>query len=114
MQGERFTRAELFRIRNAISINEVIEHIVALPCKVRDGHLRFVCPVCSEANTATNPKTNLARCFRCRRNFNPIDMVMLARRSGFVEAVRYLKGQMEWSRAHRGLKPGPPRRGRTG
>ncbi|MBW1811608.1 MAG: hypothetical protein JRJ87_25700 [Deltaproteobacteria bacterium] len=91
VQGKRFSREELFRVRNQVSINEVIEEIVDLPCKIRDGHLRFVCPVCSESNTATNPKTNLARCFRCRKNFNPIDMVMLVRGAGFVEAVQCLK-----------------------
>lgn len=91
MQEKRFSREELLRIRNEISIDEVIEHMVDLPCKIRDGHLRFVCPVCSESNTATNPRTNLARCFRCRRNFNPIDMVMLVRGTSFVEAVRRLQ-----------------------
>lgn len=91
MEEKRYSKEELYRVRNEISIDEVIEHIVDLPCKKRDGHLRFLCPVCSESNTATNPKTNLARCFRCRRNFNPIDMVMAVRGAGFVEAVRCLK-----------------------
>lgn len=91
MQRERFSRSELFEIRNRIAIDKVIEHIVELPCKIRDGHLRFICPLCSEFNTATNSKTNLARCFRCERNFNPIDMIMLVEGVGFVEAVKSLK-----------------------
>jgi len=91
MIEKRFSKQELFQIRNQVSINEVIEHIVDLPCKIRDGHLRFICPVCSETNTATHPRTNLARCFRCKRNFNPIDLVMLVRGAGFVEAVKCLK-----------------------
>jgi len=94
MGGKRFSKEELIRVRNQVSINEVIEHIVDLPCKKCEGQLRFVCPVCSEHNTATNPKTNLARCFRCRRNFNPIDMVMVVRGTDFVEAVKYLKGYL--------------------
>ena len=40
---------------------------------------------------ATNPKTNLARCFRCERNFNTIDMVMICNGLRFVEGVKYLK-----------------------
>ena len=91
MHKPRFSKEELFRIRNQIAIDEVIEHIVDLPCKMREGHVRFVCPLCSEANTATNPKTNLARCFRCQRNFNPIDMVMLVLGTSFVDAVGRLK-----------------------
>ncbi len=91
VQKQRFSRAELFEVRNQIVIDKVIEHIVDLPCKIREGHLRFVCPLCSEFNTATNPKTNLARCFRCERNFNPIDMVMVVEGIGFVEAVKCLK-----------------------
>ena len=39
---------------------------------------------------STNPKTNLARCFRCEKNFNPIDMVMVVKRFNFVEAVEFL------------------------
>jgi hypothetical protein len=42
-------------------------------------------------DTATNPLTNLARCFRCRRNFNPIEMVMAVQECSFVEAVERLK-----------------------
>ena len=94
MQNRRVSRQELFRLRNEIAIDKVIEHIVKLPCKMREGYLRFLCPLCSEFNTATNPKTNLARCFRCQRNFNAIDMVMLVQGAGFVEAVSRLKGYL--------------------
>ncbi len=88
MTEKRFSKQDLFQIRNQVSINQVIEHIVDLPCKMRDGYLRFVCPLCSDTNTATNPRTNLARCFRCKRNFNPIDLVMLVQGASFVEAVK--------------------------
>ncbi len=62
-----------------------------MPSKTTEGYFRFLCPVCNEFNTATNPKTNLARCFGCRRNFNPIDMVMVVKRMNFKDAVEYLK-----------------------
>ena len=62
-----------------------------LKCKVSEGYFRFLCPLCSEFITATNPKTNLARCFRCEKNFNPIDMTMLVNRWNFRETVEYLE-----------------------
>jgi hypothetical protein len=40
------------------------------------GCFRFLCPLCNGFDTAVNPKTNLARCFRCEKNFNTIDLVM--------------------------------------
>ena len=38
----------------------------------------------------SNPKTNPARCFGCRRNFNPIDMVRVVKRTNLKDAVEYL------------------------
>jgi len=90
MKKKRFSRQHLFDLRNHININQLISDILRLPSKHREGYLRFVCPVCGETLTATNPKTNLARCFRCQRNFNTIDLVMLEHRSSFVEAVSFL------------------------
>ena len=62
-------REKLRRLRNQVSIDRVIEKL-DLPSKLSEGYLRFLCPLCREFNTATNPDTNLARCFRCKRNFN--------------------------------------------
>ena len=56
-----------------------------------EGHFRFLCPLCGEFQTATNSKTNLARCFRCEKNFNTIDMVMICERATFVETINTLK-----------------------
>ena len=39
---------------------------------------------------AINLKTNLARCFRCEKNFNPIDIVMIVNQIDFVETVTLL------------------------
>lgn len=87
----RFTGGELFNIRNLIPIDWLIKEQLNIPSKVSEGFLRFLCPLCNEFQTATNPKTNLARCFRCETNFNPIDLVMTVKGMGFVESVKYLK-----------------------
>jgi len=87
----RFTRNELFRLRNLIPIDTLIRDQLDIPSKFSEGFFRFLCPVCNEFRTATSPSTNLARCFRCEKNFNPIDMVMIVKKMGFVESVKYLK-----------------------
>jgi hypothetical protein len=88
----RFSADYLRMLRNDIPIHRLIADVLEIPCKVREGYFRFLCPLCSDFNSATNPKTNLARCFRCQRNFNPIDIVMLDKRLNFVEAVEFLSG----------------------
>jgi len=85
-------------LRNDLPIDDLIRFRLEVPWKEREGYLRFLCPHCSEFHTATNPKTNLARCFRCRLNFNPIDMVMAVEGCGFVEAVKILTPLLD---AHR-------------
>ncbi len=86
-----FSSQELFMLRNHIPIDTLIEKHLKLPSKFSEGFFRFLCPLCNEFQTATNPKTNLARCFRCERNFNPIDMVMIYKGLKFVDGVKYLK-----------------------
>jgi len=88
----RYHANHLGKLRNNIPIHRLIGDVLGIPCKVREGYFRFLCPHCADFNTATNPKTNLARCFRCERNFNPIDIVMLEKRINFVEAVEFLSG----------------------
>ncbi len=87
---ERFPPEMLRKLRNEIPINLLINEFLKLPTKLSEGYFRFLCPICSEFVTATNPKTNLARCFRCEKNFNPIDMVMTAKQVNFRTAVDYL------------------------
>ena len=84
------SREKLRRLRNQVLIDRVIEKL-DLPSKLSEGYLRFLCPLCREFNTATNPDTNLARCFRCKRNFNPIDMIMALEKKTFLEAVTRLE-----------------------
>lgn len=89
--AQRFSPMFLRLLRNDISIDTLITSILDIPFKHSENYLRFLCPLCGDFHTATNPKTNLARCFRCQKNFNPIDMVMIVRNCSFVEAVRFLK-----------------------
>jgi DNA primase len=87
---KRYSKEFLRRLRNEIPIAILISDLLNIPNKVSEGYFRFLCPICSEFITATNQKTNLARCFRCEKNFNPIDMVMEVNRVGFIDAVEYL------------------------
>lgn len=86
-----FSSDELYELRNLIPINMVISEVLQMPSKIADGHFRFLCPRCNEFQTATNASTNLARCFCCQKNFNAIDLVMIVRKSGFVESVTFLR-----------------------
>ncbi len=90
----RISAEQLRRLRNDLPIREVIERQLSLPSKEIEGIFRFLCPHCNEFNTATNPRTNLARCFRCQRNFNPIDIVMAVERCSFIDAVRILEARV--------------------
>jgi hypothetical protein len=87
----RFTGGELFQLRNRIPVDWLIKEQLHIPSKVIEGIFRFLCPLCNEFQTATNPKTNLARCFLCEKNFNPIDLVMTVKNVGFVDSVKYLQ-----------------------
>lgn len=82
-------------LRNHIPINTLITDVLCLDLRNTDKLLRFRCPLCNNFHTATNSKTNLARCFDCRKNFNPIDMVMVVTQCGFVEAVEALKDNFQ-------------------
>ncbi|WP_084071916.1 CHC2 zinc finger domain-containing protein [Desulfocicer vacuolatum] len=69
----------------------LIRDLLQIPSKIRDGYFRFLCPLCNEFQTAVNPATNLARCFRCGKNFNTIDLVMKLKGYGFRDSVLFLK-----------------------
>jgi DNA primase len=86
----RFSDEELSALRNILPIRFVIEKILTIPSKEVEGIFRFVCPCCHESQTAVNPKTNLSRCFLCKKNFNTIEIYMTDRRASFVEAVKAL------------------------
>jgi len=88
--SNRFSKHTLFEIRNRVDINALIRDTLKMPTKISEGYLRFLCPLCSEFNTATHAKTNLARCFLCKRNFNTIDLVMIVTEADFKESVSLL------------------------
>ena len=88
---KRFSEHELFKLRNSIDINMLIAEILKMPSKITQGQLRFLCPVCSQFNTATKRETNLARCFSCARNFNTIEMVMETKHLNFIQSVNFLQ-----------------------
>lgn len=86
----RIPDAELRRLRNDVPINAVLDDL-GIPCKIRDGYTRFICPRCGDSHTFTNARTNLACCMSCRTASNPIDLVMQDRQLDFLEAVDYLR-----------------------
>jgi len=88
--GKRYSAELLRRLRNEIPIDWLINYL-SWPHKRRDGQFVFVCPLCGESQSDVNPKTNLGRCFRCERNFNPIEFTMAVQAVEFVEAVENLK-----------------------
>ncbi len=81
----------LRQLRNRIETIPLIADVLDMIWKINDGRFRFLCPLCQGFDTAVNTKTNLARCFRCQRNFNPIDMVMTVKRYSFIQAVQFLQ-----------------------
>ena len=86
-----YPSAFLRTLRNQIPIGDLIVHGLKMKVYCRGKRLRFRCPCCASLHTAINTETNLARCFQCRKNFNPIEMVMAAVKCTFVEAVEHLK-----------------------
>jgi hypothetical protein len=82
-------------LRNQIPINDVIVDLLNL--EVQNDHhiLRFRCPLCKNFHTATNHQTNLARCFDCNKNFNPIDLIITVGNCGFLDAVKILKNRID-------------------
>ena len=88
--ANKISRTKLRRLRNDVDIIEIITEVLDIPHKISEGYLRFLCPACSEFNSAVYPSTNLAHCFLCRQNYNPIDLVMMVRGYPFREAVEFL------------------------
>jgi hypothetical protein len=85
----RFTKQQLIEIRNKIDIDWLIKEKLYLQQKY-NRLWRFCCPICQQFNTATQKKTNLARCFNCEKNFNTIDLVIYTKKLNFEPAVNWL------------------------
>ena len=86
-----FSSSQLFTLRNDINVQVLIEETLGIPSRMAEGCFRFLCPLCNGYDTAVNPKTNLARCFGCEKNFNTIDLVMVVRQADFVHSVKFLQ-----------------------
>jgi hypothetical protein len=84
-----FTKQQLFQVRNEIDIDWLINEKLSIERRF-NGAWRFPCPLCHELNTATQKKTNLARCFSCQKNFNTIDLVIYTKKINFLPSVRFL------------------------
>ncbi|MCX6997047.1 MAG: CHC2 zinc finger domain-containing protein [Kiritimatiellaeota bacterium] len=103
--SDTLSKPHLRELRNRIEMIPLIAEVLELIYKTHDGRFRFMCPLCHDFDTAVNLDTNLARCFRCQRNFNPIDMVMTVKRYSFMQAVRYLQPILEHLLARAGNRP---------
>lgn len=86
-----FSSSQLYTLRNDINVQVLIEETLGIPSRMAEGRFRFLCPLCNGFDTAVNPKTNLARCFQCGKNYNTIDLVMLTRQADFVHSVKFLQ-----------------------
>lgn len=93
------TRAHLRRLRNEIEFQNLLAFLNWVH-KRREGRLVFQCPRCHETLTGIHAKTNLARCFRCEVNWNPIDFTIESLQVDFLAAVALLDTLL------------PPRRGK--
>ena len=91
MHSKKYSQQFLFGLRNNIDIRKVITDILNMEWKITDAYFRFLCPACNSFNSSTDKKTNLGRCFDCKRNFNTIDLVMIVERLDFLQAVSLLK-----------------------
>ncbi len=73
----------------------------------KNGQLSFACPLCGGFDISINAAHNLARCFACRQNFNPIELVMHRLKLGFVDSVNWLKTHLPVTPA--GQNPSAPK-----
>jgi DNA primase len=89
-----YTANFLRMLRNQVPIDEVVGNLLNLELRNTADRFRFRCPLCSDFHTATNQETNLARCFDCQKNFNPIDLVMTVANCSFLDAVELLKNRI--------------------
>ena len=93
--SQHYSSDFLRHLRNQIPIDQVIVNLLKLELKDDCQTLRFRCPLCYNFHTATNHQTNLARCFDCQKNFNPIDLVITVGKCSFIEAVELLKDSID-------------------
>ena len=89
--NKQFSPEELYHLRSDLSL-EILITALKIPYRHCPGDVfRFECPRCFGYQTAIHHKTNLARCFNCRENFNSIELVMLVKKLPFVASVKLLQ-----------------------
>ena len=102
----RVTKEELAWLRNQVPVSIVLERL-GVAERRRSGRREFVCPSCGGFHLALHPRENLARCFRCVKNYNPIDLVMSTSGVGFLDAVDEIR-RLAGDASRRETKPGSP------
>lgn len=95
----RFSPGELSFSRNRVLIDGVIENLNGFPRQKTNSKTPFACPMFGGFDTSINSVHNLARCFSCRQNFNPVEFVMHQLKISFVDSVKWIKSRMP-SKAH--------------
>jgi len=90
IQKMSYSSKTLHDLRNLIPVDDVVKNILNMDFKYIEGHLRFICPDCFDRHTSTNLKSNLARCFRCQVNYNPIELYMKVHQTDFKHSVNVL------------------------
>ena len=86
-------KEELNKLKNNLPVKWVIQKLLLR--KEIEGDLRFLCPLCQELQTYINPRENLARCFRCKKNLNPIDLMMAEKDLNFLAAIEFLQNTFQ-------------------
>jgi len=86
----RIDSEHLRRIRDDVDLLSVFADL-RIELRIRGSRLSFRCPQCNRFITRVNREHNLGHCFRCRRGFNTIDIVMRARGWSFLCAIDYLE-----------------------
>jgi len=90
---KRFSPEYLQALRNDVDLRELIADL-CIPVTISARRWTFACPLCGESDTGVHPQVNLARCFRCEKNFNAIDLVMAECGCSFLEAITYLESRL--------------------
>jgi hypothetical protein len=78
----------------------VIETLLGFVGHNSNGQPSFACPICGGFETSIHTAHNLARCFACRQNFNPIELVMHQLKINFVDSVQWLKNRIPAAPGH--------------
>ena len=87
---KQISAEHLRSMRDDVDVADVIR-MLEIPVEHRGRRVAFRCPNCTRFHTALNRDFNLTYCFRCKRCFNTIDLVMEERNYTFLQAVELLE-----------------------